>query len=751
MEEAGDEEPSYVTLRVEVLESFNLLDRPDGQDDASCGWRSALTVCGEIVYAAPGLVTQNPVRIGQFPVGTDLAVALLPAGGDTSLGPQLTTAPLPLASATPGGRGDLSDVEGGLSWEGWLPLLAAAADAPAGARLRVAIVIEASEPSSAAASEKQPPPREPEPHTWEPQGAPTALGPPGSARTAQPASWEYLPPTSPVPLLDASLSDALEQPVDPRMSSLEAENAALKARLAAEPPPDPRLKALEAENETLRARLADKPLADPRLLSLEAENEGLRAELERARQQADTLRKHHEEDRQRVQDNLRELQNEVHGSWAAKVAELEAEVGRLRGIIATEMPTMTSAQAAAAMQACNFAEGGGVDAARPPSFIDGRPSQLSWPDLSEPAAEASPLCPPSLSPVRKIGMSPRNESSAAERQGPGFPTCSTFGPDGLIVGERTEDRPAEPPRPGGSLEAPPGPPKPDTLRQRVGGSLEAPPGAPRPAPYKDQAQPRWGGGSLDAPPGQPKGDCQPRWGGGSLEAPPGGRSGSTPGPRSGAGSAAGMQQPPPLGSGMFNLGAPNSLMRPNMGGGFMGGQPNLLGPPQSGLMPPTGLQLGQLPGLSVPGLGPQPWGPQMFGSQMPPGAQTHGLQPGHPGQGPSQQYPGAGPRIVQVAPQNQMGAPHGMRPGAYPGVGLHQPHVSGGARGRMSMPGAGTPSNSGRPPMQAPSANASGTEDWTPSRLLEGSRADFSRAEGSDFQRDMRPTTPSRRDVASST
>lgn len=583
---------------------------------------------------------------------------------------------------------------------------------------------------------------------------------------------DQLPPLSPVPLIDASYLEALEQPVDPRVSSLEAENAALKARLSAEPPPDPRLRALETENSALRARLAEKPQADPRLLSLEAENEGLRLELDRARQQADTLRKHHEEDRQRVQDNLRELQDEVHGSWAAKVAELEAEIARLRGIISTEMPTVTSAQAAAALQGCNFMEGS-MDAAgaRPPSFTDERPvgSQLSWPDLSEPAAEASPLCPPSMSPAR-IGMSPRHETPAAQRQGPGLPTCSTFGPDGLVVGEQIGDRPAEAARPwaGGSLEAPPGAPMADTLpRQRVGGSLEAPVGGPRPAPYKTEApgQPRWGGGSLEVPSGPPRGggEAQPRWGGGSLEVPPGGqRSGSQPGLRSGLGASgsgaagAGVQQPPPLGSGMgFNLGAPGGLMRPPMGGGFMGGQPNLLGPPQSGLMPPTGLQLGQLPGLSLPGLGPQPWGGQMFGGQVPPGGQPHGMQPGHPGGQPHGMQPhGMQPRIVQVAPQNQIGGPHGgphgMRPAGYPGVGVHQPQVSGGPRGRMSVPGAGTPPHSGRPPMMAPGAGTGPAEEWTPSRILEGSRADFSRADA-DPPRELRPTTPSRRDAAPAT
>jgi hypothetical protein len=75
--------------------------------------------------------------------------------------------------------------------------------------------------------------------------------------------------------------------------------------------------------------------AEQRETALEFENERLRTELKRAQQEAAMLRSRHDEDRQRVQEKLVELEAEVRGRWQQRVTELEQEVSFLRASIAT--------------------------------------------------------------------------------------------------------------------------------------------------------------------------------------------------------------------------------------------------------------------------------------------------------------------------------------------------------------------------------------------------------------------------------
>jgi len=83
------------------------------------------------------------------------------------------------------------------------------------------------------------------------------------------------------------------------------------------------------------------------MAALEIENGQLRAELERAQSEAANLRRRHEEDRQRVQEKLQELEVEVRGRWQGRVAELETEVATLKSLLAS---TQTAAAASANAQ-----------------------------------------------------------------------------------------------------------------------------------------------------------------------------------------------------------------------------------------------------------------------------------------------------------------------------------------------------------------------------------------------------------------
>merc|ERR1712190_212573 len=82
---------------------------------------------------------------------------------------------------------------------------------------------------------------------------------------------------------------------------------------------------------------------------LREENEQLRAALETRRLE----RKRQEEDGQRVQRRLQQLEVEVRGHWQERVAQLEAEVAELKGTLAD---VTASNRAAAAARISSFNE-----------------------------------------------------------------------------------------------------------------------------------------------------------------------------------------------------------------------------------------------------------------------------------------------------------------------------------------------------------------------------------------------------------
>lgn len=155
-----NEEGTEVALRIEVLGACGL-ERLDGgsseaalaADAEQAGYRAAVTVFGQVVYAASGLRTQNPVRLGGLPRGTDLAIAVLPPAGTSSADlPLLATAPLALGMMRACGK-PVSPQEGwpagALNWEGSLPLSLCSSEgngltegAFGDARIRVSVLIE---------------------------------------------------------------------------------------------------------------------------------------------------------------------------------------------------------------------------------------------------------------------------------------------------------------------------------------------------------------------------------------------------------------------------------------------------------------------------------------------------------------------------------------------------------------------------------------------------------------------------------
>jgi len=182
-EVSSADEGSEVALRIEVLDACGL-DQLDGvlteagslAGAEKAGFRSAMTVFGQVVYAASGLTTQNPVRLGGLPHGTDLAIAVLPPASASSADvPLLATAPLALGMMRACGK-PVSPQDGwpagALIWEGWLPLslcgkegIGLTEGAFGDARIQVSVLLEEPEQLSLDVTQLVPRTSEPQPTT----------------------------------------------------------------------------------------------------------------------------------------------------------------------------------------------------------------------------------------------------------------------------------------------------------------------------------------------------------------------------------------------------------------------------------------------------------------------------------------------------------------------------------------------------------------------------------------------------------
>mmetsp|Transcript_28239 Transcript_28239/g.65305 ORF Transcript_28239/g.65305 Transcript_28239/m.65305 type:complete len:561 (+) Transcript_28239:45-1727(+) len=351
-------------LRIQVLEVRGLqaLDRAYG----SGGLRSAVTESNQVIYAAPGLLTENAVRLSGIEANSEVALAVLPPpppGIDaTQVAPILSSATLDLVRVQSVGVPTVAEggTVSGKLWEAWLELGAAegsdfphADAAQLGACMRISVLME------------------------------------GDFDVAEKVTERIL--GSPVPSEPSCV-----------MSSQSMRAAA--PFYASEP------SVLFPGNSTASVvtQRSQDDQASTQIQQLQSENRQLRAELDEARRESAQLRKEHEEDRRRVQETLRGLEADVHTRWQRYVAELEAEITRLTSAamsvpIPTTPPTPTWPQHAAS---CEHRKGGfqappGVGCASSrgtPSAPNFPAGGLHWPEIVDRGSGTPLLDGPHMTP-----------------------------------------------------------------------------------------------------------------------------------------------------------------------------------------------------------------------------------------------------------------------------------------------------------------------------------------------------------------